>query len=130
MCAFRRSLVRDRSGAAAVEFALVSPLLLLFLLGVVQYGFVFFFQTDMLQAAQMGARGLSIGTIETAAEAKTYVADQAMRDPEYYTVDVVDTGQAFVVTVTMPTENFVVFNPFGVFALEQLSVRAAARKQS
>ncbi len=130
MCAFRRSLVRDRSGAAAVEFALVSPLLLLFLLGVVQYGFVFFFQTDMLQAAQMGARGLSIGTIETAAEAKTYVADQAMRDPEHYTVDVVDTGQAFVVTVTMPTENFVVFNPFGVFTLEQLSVRAAARKQS
>ncbi len=49
------------TGAAAVEFALISVVLLTLLLGIVQYGFFFFQASSMSQAASQGARQAAVG---------------------------------------------------------------------
>jgi Flp pilus assembly protein TadG len=49
------------AGAAAVEFALVSVLLLTLLFGIIQYGYFFFQSTAAEHAAREGARQAAVG---------------------------------------------------------------------
>lgn len=66
--AARRSLrcvVRDRSGAAAVEFAIVAPLLLMILTGIVQFGITLNNYIELTNAVRVGARQFAIGRSST-----------------------------------------------------------------
>ncbi|WP_170286089.1 TadE/TadG family type IV pilus assembly protein [Nocardioides rubriscoriae] len=47
-------------GAAAVEFALVAPVLLLILFGIISYGFMLAFRQSMSQAAAEGSRAVAV----------------------------------------------------------------------
>ncbi|QWC85649.1 pilus assembly protein [Nocardioidaceae bacterium] len=51
----------DQTGAAAVEFALIVPLLLLLVLGMIQYGFYFWSLQGGASAAREAARRASVG---------------------------------------------------------------------
>ncbi len=64
---------RGEAGAAAVEFALVLPLLLTLLMGVVEFGWYFFNQGTLAGAAREAARDFAIH--EDAAQA----ADKAVQ---------------------------------------------------
>lgn len=46
--------ILDRRGSTAVEFALIMPVLLLFLEGVVDFGRAFYYQTELSQALRSG----------------------------------------------------------------------------
>nr|WP_274603710.1 TadE family protein [Polymorphobacter multimanifer] len=63
----RRLLSRDRRGVSAVEFAMVLPLMMLFLTGTIQYGFMMFTYNSMLTAARAGARFAALGGANNAA---------------------------------------------------------------
>lgn len=52
-----------RRGAAAAEFALVLPLLLMMMFGGLQYGSLFFAQNSLQTAARNGARALASGAV-------------------------------------------------------------------
>lgn len=52
---------RGEDGAAAVEFALVSTLLVTLLLGIIAFGFALFRQQSALHAAREGARLAAVG---------------------------------------------------------------------
>lgn len=57
-----RAHARDpERGASAVEFALVSVLLLTLLFGILQYGYFFFQQVSNAHAAREGARQAAVG---------------------------------------------------------------------
>ncbi len=62
---------RRHRGAAAVEFALVAPLLVMLLLGIAEFGNLFFVQASVAGAARVGVRDYSIkwsqATAQTAA---------------------------------------------------------------
>ncbi|WP_139005774.1 TadE/TadG family type IV pilus assembly protein [Arthrobacter crystallopoietes] len=64
--------VRSERGATAVEFALVLPVLLLLLLGIVEFGRVYNAQMQLTAAARDGARVMSINSVpsQAAADAK------------------------------------------------------------
>ena len=47
---------RDSRGAAAVEFALVAPLLMLLVFGIISYGYMLSFRQAISQGASEGAR--------------------------------------------------------------------------
>ena len=47
---------RGRRGAAIVEFAVVLPLLMLILFGILEYGYLFFVQQTLTNAAREGCR--------------------------------------------------------------------------
>lgn len=52
----RRSERNSRQGAAMTEFALMLPLIFLFLAGVIEFGTLFYVRQTCLQAAREGAR--------------------------------------------------------------------------
>jgi Flp pilus assembly protein TadG len=54
-------LPADRTAAAAAELALVLPLLVLFVFGIVQYGTMFYAYNNMNNAAREAARALAVG---------------------------------------------------------------------
>ncbi len=53
----------DRSGVSAVEFALVAPVLFIILTGIIQFGYAFFVQISMNNAAREGARELAVKSV-------------------------------------------------------------------
>ena len=55
----RRAPGRER-GAAAVEFALVVPLLLVLVFGIISYGYMLSFRQSISQAAAEGARAAAV----------------------------------------------------------------------
>jgi Flp pilus assembly protein TadG len=60
-CCGRFGRVGDDQGAAAVEFALLVPLVLLILFGVIDFGRAFNIQETLTQAAREGVRGYALG---------------------------------------------------------------------
>ncbi len=56
---------QKRRGTAIVEMAVVAPLLLLFLLGIIEIGYVLFIRSQLIEAAHQGAR---IGIIREGAD--------------------------------------------------------------
>ena len=71
---------RDEGGAAAVEFALVAPLLLFLLFAIIAYGYMLSFRQALSQAAAEGSRSAavaspSLSAAEVAARARSAVND-------------------------------------------------------
>jgi Flp pilus assembly protein TadG len=61
---YRRS--RNEQGAAVVEFAIASMLLLVLLFGIITYGYALSFKQGLTQAAAEGARKAAVSTSATA----------------------------------------------------------------
>jgi len=69
---------RDDKGAAALEFALVAPLLLMVLLGIVSYGYMLSFRQGMSQGAAEGARAAAVAIASATATQKSDAAVSAV----------------------------------------------------
>ncbi len=67
---FAKTFARRRAGTAALEFAIVVPVLITLLFGVIQFGAVVFVQNNMVNAAREGARRIAAADI-TPTEAQT-----------------------------------------------------------
>lgn len=61
LATYTARLARDERGSPAVEFALIAPVLILLLLGIVQFGFAFYTYNEMMNGAREGARRLAVG---------------------------------------------------------------------
>jgi Flp pilus assembly protein TadG len=61
-------------GAAAVEFALVVPILLLLLVGIIEFGRVYNAQIELTAAARQGVRVMAIQNSQAAAKSATELA--------------------------------------------------------
>jgi Flp pilus assembly protein TadG len=66
-------LIHDRSGASAAEFAIVLPLLLVLLLGIIDAGRWLWTVNQAEKATQMGARFAVVGNPVTSAVADSYL---------------------------------------------------------
>lgn len=64
---------RRDEGAVAVEFALILPLLLLLVFGLIQYGFYFWSMQGGSAAAREAARRASVGQPASCADFRSYV---------------------------------------------------------
>jgi Flp pilus assembly protein TadG len=70
MTRFRR---RDQQGAAAVEFALIMPILLVLLFGIIQYGWYFYAMQAGSSAVGDAARRVAVGNCTSTAQAQTLI---------------------------------------------------------
>lgn len=76
----KRLLRRDIRGLGAVEFALVAPVLISFVIGISQLGKLFFANADMKNAMAHGARAASVWPVpETDDEIKAVVLERLAR---------------------------------------------------
>lgn len=80
---FRRpaSWARDRSGAAAVEFGLIAPVLLVMLMAVIQFGITLNNYLELTDAVRVAARDFAIsGTSTTPLTTSTAAAQSSAAD--------------------------------------------------
>jgi len=75
-CAGNRG--RTEKGAAALEFALIAPLLLMVLLGIVSYGYMLSFRQGMSQGAAEGARAAAVAIASATSDQKSDAAVSAV----------------------------------------------------
>ncbi len=61
----------EQGGGVAVEAALILPVLIIVLLGFVQFGMAFFLQNNMANAAREAARRLAVGSVTVAGPGTT-----------------------------------------------------------
>jgi Flp pilus assembly protein TadG len=123
-----RGLLCRHEGTAAVEFGLILPLLMVVLLGIIDYGQVYFTRLTMSNAAREGARvgvTLDAGSAATAAAsaAKIYLTNAGLSA----TVSSTTPSQADPrVTVTVTQDPFIPLVGF-VPVPAQLTVSATMR---
>lgn len=75
---FRRR-ERGARGAAAVEFALVVPLLLMLVFGIIQYGYILSFRQALSQGAAEGARAAAVAPASLTTAQKQTAATEAVQ---------------------------------------------------
>ena len=103
---------RSESGAAAVEFALVVPILLLLLVGIIEFGRVYNAQIELTAAARQGVRVMAIQNSPSAAKTATEQAapslNPSLTDAQIAIVSspvntgLCTTGSTVTVTATYP----------------------------
>lgn len=101
MMHWRRS--GSERGAAAVEFALVLPVLIMLLLGIVEFGRIYNIQISVTNAAREGARVMAIGNDPGAAQTAAELslgASNIGADSVVVTPTDCDGGGTATVTVT------------------------------
>ena len=130
------SFRRARSGAAALEFALVVPVLLTLLFAIIQFGSVVFVQNNMVNAAREGARRIAAADA-TADEATTVMQGLLANWNLTFTYDVVmpnpanPTDRDIVVTINVPASDArIVSYPPGLFGSGTLSAQVTMRQES
>jgi Flp pilus assembly protein TadG len=75
MAARRARRRRSQDGAAAVEFALVAPLLLVLVFGVISYGYMLSFRQALSQGAAEGARAAAVSPYPAASDKEAAALD-------------------------------------------------------
>lgn len=105
---------RSRRGLSAIEAAMVMPLFILLLFGLIEYGWIYLKSQEIANTARHGAR---LGILETATTAGvTTACDQLMTDAGLdgsgYTVvcapadvSAMAPGDTLTITVTVPYSN-------------------------
>lgn len=119
-----RRFLRDRSGAAAVEFALILPIFLLTILGIIEFGRMLWIRNTMEYVAETAARYGGINTTANAATIQAYGLTQVIgldATPWVWTVD----PQSSYVTVSI-SYDFVLLTS-GLISISPVTLTAAAR---
>jgi len=94
-------------GAAAVEFALVVPILITLIVGMIEFGLVYNAYIGVTHAAREGARMAAVGAYDAA----TVKARASQLDPAKVTVSEFETADYCEVTVTYDYELEIPFVP-------------------
>jgi hypothetical protein len=125
---------RVRRAIVAVEMALVLPLLLLVLVGSIQYGAIFYLKNNMVSAAREGARRIAVldGTSAQGLQtAQNYLAGWAL--PFVFNVHspTSTTDTDVWVEITVPCSQAApMLNAFGLVPSGDLKAKATMRKES
>lgn len=124
-------MMRDERGSAAVEFAFVAPILILLLVGISQFGMLFFLRSEMLDVARETARRLATGNL-TADGAEAWVAAQL---PDHADLSVAVTSPSgsndmYTVTLSLPLASAVPVDPFGFFTTGNVTAAVSMRDEA
>jgi hypothetical protein len=124
-----RSPVSDDVGAAAVELALVLPIAMLLLMGIIQFGALLFLQNTMVNVANDVARRVAVGDLTTTA-AETVAEDRLSGWNATFTVSVTEpTADDILVDISVPLADATVVDFGHYFDVGDLTAQATVRKE-
>lgn len=108
---------RDR-GAAAVEFALVLPILLLLVVGILEFGRAYHVQTTLSNAARDGVRVMALQNSVSAAKLAAKASSPLPLADGQITVSVTPTASTCTPTgaATPPTATVIIRYPFALIS--------------
>lgn len=115
------------SGAALVEFAIIAPLLLLLVFGIIEFGRAYNAQNSLTHAAREGAREYAITRDQDAGRATAKAAATSL-DSSKITVTLADCdlpsdgGQPATVTLEYPFQLQIAFFPVTNFTMQSEGV--------
>jgi Flp pilus assembly protein TadG len=122
-------LWHDRSGAPAVELALVLPVLLLVVMGIIHFGALFYLQHSMVLVASDLTRQLAIGSLAEAAAIAEAQARLSGWDATFTITVSEPSSNEIGLNITVPIQDAALIN-FGSFAGSgDLSAQAVMRKE-
>lgn len=111
---------RSERGAAAVEFALLVPILIMILLGIMEFGRAYNVQASLTNAAREGARSMAINNDQTSAE-DVAIKAAAQLNPKLLNTDIAFSATSCTVgsqmTVTISYELTTMTGIAGPFAM-------------
>jgi Flp pilus assembly protein TadG len=135
MRGFLRRVGKSESGTSAVEFALVLPVFLTILYGIVQFGLVFMAQNNMTNAAREAARAMAV-TGTSANQAETMAQNLLSQGLNYqYVVNAVPPDPTdpndndVTVTVTMDTSQIAFGQLISMFQGGNISTQVVMRQE-
>ena len=101
----RRAGARTERGAAAVEFALVAPILLALVAGIVEFSHAYNLQISVAQAAREAARAMAIEDDQAAAATAAAAGAPGLNGADFqyaFSPGSCTAGQNMTVTITYP----------------------------
>jgi Flp pilus assembly protein TadG len=128
-----RSL-RDDRGSSAVEFALIAPVLVLLIAGIIEGSLLFFTWGNMEYVGRQAARAAAIGEF-TKAQAESFIVAQMKKSIGEPTVDaavtfVTGTSNEVRVQVSVPASQLTAVQPFGLFRMLTLNTQVTMHKEA
>ncbi len=114
-------LCRNDAGVAALEFAVILPVVLSMLAGIIQFGFVLFIENHMADIARDTARRFAVGE-SSQSEAVQYAQDNLLNWGVTYTVGVTPNADDVDVVVSLPMTSAAIIDTLGLFQSGTLSV--------
>lgn len=129
---------QSESGAALVEFTVMVPLFLLIVFGIIEFGMIFFHQTNMVDAAREAARTISSCQNEPQTAAQIACNYLACNDPNFstqnFSINFTDSCTAqgaqgdVTVQISVATTAASFFNYLGMFTGNTLQAKVRMRK--
>ena len=130
----RRHRARGESGATAIEFALVAPIFIFILMGIMEFGAALFIQNNMVNVARDASRRAATGEF-TALQAETFAAGALVDWGIDYTIDVTvpdgtnPADQSVVASITAPMNQATIIDFLGLMAGRTLAAQAVMRQE-
>lgn len=123
---------KNEKGGSAVEFALLLPVLMIIIMGIIQFGFTFFHYISIVHAAREGARWASLENTEESTISKVIEAAPGLDlTAENITVDPPNPSieqQGEPVKVTVDYDSIVIV-PFILTDRSAISLLASATQK-
>ena len=116
----------SQRGVAAVEFAIVLPVLMILLTGIVQMGIMFLVQHNMVSVSQETVRLVAVGELTTA-EGETYADDHLINWDMTYDINVQQQGSDIVVDIALPLSDVALVDYLGLFESGNMTARSSMR---
>ena len=111
------------SGAALVEFAIIAPLLLLLVFGIIEFGRAYNAQNSLTHAAREGAREYAITQDQDAGRATAKAAATSLDSSKItVTLSACTPGDPASVTLTYPFQLQIAFFPVTNFTMQSEGV--------
>ena len=119
----RKSKSKRDAGAAMVEFAIITPLLLMLVFGIIEFGRAYNTQNTLTHAAREGVREYAITQDPIAGEAAAKAAATSLKQNQITaTLTACDPGQPTSVFLEYPFELRIAFFPVSNFTMSAQGV--------
>ncbi len=105
---------RDESGIAAIEFAVIAPVAITLVAGIIQFGFVLFIENHMGDVARDAARRFAVGASDQT-ETVQFAQGALLNWGVTYTVTVTPNADDVIVLISLPRSSVAIIDMLGLF---------------